>query len=251
MKHLGILRQSILHPSRIIIQQKMQKERIHKHVELWKSMLLDQTCHHLNNHTEKKVSVELLNKPLKKFKGHASPITNIATIDAHRFLSSSWDKTVRLWDVTTGGCLRVFRGHGDWVHAITVINDLYFLSGSDDRTVKLWNVHRGECIRTFVGHASFVKAIAVMEDRETFLSGSRDRTIKLWDVKSGRCIRTYRGHLDTVSTVVCLNSKKFASGSLDSTIKIWSVSGQHVQTLGRHTGEQVEACLLYELTMSP
>ena len=50
---------------------------------------------------QEEASVELLNKPLKKFKGHASPITNIATIDAHRFLSLSWDKTIRLCDVTT------------------------------------------------------------------------------------------------------------------------------------------------------
>ena len=199
----------------------------------------------LNNQTRQSLSkigkdqapIELLTKPIQRFKGHSSPITNIATIDSQRFLSCSWDKAIRLWDADTGSCLRVFRGHGDWIHAIAVLNHAYFLSGSDDRTIKLWSMNTGECIRTFYGHESFVKAISVMECKEHFISGSRDKTIKLFNIRTGECIKTCKGHSDTISTLVSLNLKRFASGSLDSTIKIWDVSsGKCVRTLAKHTG---------------
>lgn len=200
---------------------------------------------------EQRAGIESLTRPIQKFKGHGSPITNIATIDAYRFLSSSWDKTIRLWDTNTGSCVHVFRGHGDWVHSLAVINESYFLSGSDDRTIKLWNLNRGDCIRTFSGHESFVKAISVMDCKQQFLSGSRDKTIKLWDIRSGECMQTYRGHNDTVSTVVSLNSKRFASGSLDHSIKIWDMSsGKVVRSLIRHSGPIKEIAVVTDSSRS-
>lgn len=195
--------------------------------------------------------IDPLTKPLRKFKGHASPITNIVAIDSGRFLSSSWDKTIRLWDANNETCICVFRGHGDWVHAIAVIDGIYFLSGSDDRTIKLWNMNRGDCIRTFSGHESFVKSISVTDCKKLFLSGSRDKTIKIWDIRSGECIMTFRGHTDTVSSVASLNVRRFASGSLDSAIKIWDVSsGKCVRTLSKHTGPVKDVTVVVDSTRS-
>jgi WD40 repeat protein len=207
-----------------------------------------QSLVHLWNERTK---IDPLTKPLRKFKGHASPITNIVTIDSSRFLSSSWDKTIRLWDANTESCTCVFHGHGDWVHAIAVIDGIYFLSGSDDRTIKLWNTNRGDCIRTYSGHESFVKSISVTDCKKLFLSGSRDKTIKLWDIRSGECIMTFRGHSDTVSSVAALNVRRFASGSLDSTIKIWDVSsGKCVRTLSRHTGPVKDVTVVIDSSRS-
>ena len=195
--------------------------------------------------------IEMLTRPIKKFKGHSSPITNIAAIDSNKFLSCSWDKVIRLWDANTGSCLHVFRGHGDWIHAIAVLNHAYFLSGSDDRTIKLWNMNTGECIRTFSGHESFVKALSVMECKEHFISGSRDKTIKLFNIRTGECIKTYQGHDETVSTVVSLSAKRFASGSLDSTIKIWDVpSGKCVRSLAKHTGPVKDISIVIDSSRS-
>ena len=181
-------------------------------------------------------SESALLEPIRKFKGHTSPITKIAAVDKNRFISSSWDKTIRIWDATTGECLRTFRGHTDWVHAISVLDSKHFISGSDDRSVKMWNVDRSECIRTFTGHSSFVKSLAPMSG-ERFLSGSRDRTIKLFSVASGECVQTFMGHVDVVSAIVALDSHHFVSGSHDNTIKYWNdSSGTCVRTLLGHTG---------------
>ena len=175
-------------------------------------------------------------EPIKKFQGHVSPVTQIAAIDENRFISSSWDTTIRMWDANTGECTRTFRGHSDWVHAVCVLDSKHFISGSDDRTVKMWNVDGGECIRTFKGHSSFVKALASM-DGDRFLSGSRDRTIKLFSVASEECLQTFEGHVDVVSAIVALGSNHFATGSHDHTIKYWDDSSKTcVRTLVGHTG---------------
>jgi len=175
-------------------------------------------------------------EPIKSFKGHTSPVTQIAAIDQNCFISSSWDTTVRMWSAVTGECIRTFRGHRDWVHAISVLDNKHFISGSDDRTIKLWNVDQDECVHTFNGHSSFVKALAPM-DGDRFLSGSRDRTIKLFSLTSGECLQTFEGHMDVVSTIVALDSHHFVSGSHDNNIKYWNDSSRTcVRTLFGHTG---------------
>jgi WD40 repeat protein len=95
-----------------------------------------------------RVQMELLTKPLRKFHGHGSPITQIATIDSKRFISSSWDKTIRLWDAEKGTCLCSYHGHKDWVHTIALLDSAFFLSGSDDCTIRLWSINESQCICT-------------------------------------------------------------------------------------------------------
>ena len=73
--------------------------------------------------------------------------------DDRRALSSSYDKTVRLWDVETGHCLRVLEGHTSNVYGVAWSADRRrALSGSGDKTVRLWDVETGRCLRVLEGH---------------------------------------------------------------------------------------------------
>ena len=175
--------------------------------------------------------------PVRTFKGHSSPVTQVAALSSTTFLSSSWDMTIKMWNWETGECIRTFEGHRDWVHAISVFGDSkHFISGSDDRTIKLWNCDRQDCVRTFEGHASFVKSLTPI-DGTRFLSGSRDRTIKLFSISSGSCLQTFQGHTDVVSVIATLtSSNRFVSGSHDTTIKCWNLSSGFEKTLQGHTG---------------
>lgn len=175
--------------------------------------------------------------PERKFKGHSSPVTQVAALSSTSFLSSSWDMTIKMWNSETGECIRSFEGHRDWVHAISVFGDSkHFISGSDDRTVKLWNCDRKDCVRTFEGHASFVKSLTPI-DATRFLSGSRDRTIKLFSISCGSCLQTFQGHTDVVSVIAALSSSnRFVSGSHDNTIQCWNLSSGLERTLQGHTG---------------
>ncbi len=51
---------------------------------------------------------------------------------------------MKLWNITTEGCIRTYIGHTNTVPAIGFSNDNKFvISGSDDYTSKLWNVTTG------------------------------------------------------------------------------------------------------------
>ena len=53
---------------------------------------------------------------IRTFKGHSDKVVAVNFCnDGKHFISGSWDKTLKLWDVETGEAIRTFRGHSDKV----------------------------------------------------------------------------------------------------------------------------------------
>ncbi|KAJ2939007.1 hypothetical protein O0L34_g18984 [Tuta absoluta] len=80
-------------------------------------------------------------KPFCVYMGHTSDLLDVSWSKNYFLLSSSMDKTVRLWHISRGECLCCFQ-HIDFVTAIVFHprDDRYFLSGSLDGKLRLWNI---------------------------------------------------------------------------------------------------------------
>ncbi len=113
--------------------------------------------------------------------------------NAQILATASADRTAKLWDVSSGNCLRTFTGHQNWVFSIAFSpNGQTVASGSHDFTVKLWDIKTGESLKTFTGHGQEVYSVTFSPDGQTLASGSQDGTIKLWNLKTGECLKTLR-----------------------------------------------------------
>jgi WD40 repeat protein len=80
-------------------------------------------------------------KPLHEWKGHTSDVLDLSWSKNNFLISSSMDKTVRLWHVSRKECLCAFQ-HPDFVTSIAFHpkDDRYFLSGSLDAKLRLWSI---------------------------------------------------------------------------------------------------------------
>jgi hypothetical protein len=141
-------------------------------------------------------------------------------------VSGGQDKTLKLWDATTGVLVQTFDGHSAAVLSVAFSPDgSRLLSGSSDNTLKLWDAQEGTLVRTLRGHTDAVLSVGFSPDGTRLLSGSSDNTLKLWDVATGRLLKTFAGHSAPItSTVFSPDGFKALSGSADSSITIWDVN---------------------------
>ena len=79
--------------------------------------------------------------PFCQYRGHTSDLLDVSWSKNYFILTSSMDKTVRLWHISRRECLCCFQ-HIDFVTAICFHprNDQFFLSGSLDGKLRLWNI---------------------------------------------------------------------------------------------------------------
>ncbi|BBD61387.1 protein kinase [Nostoc sp. HK-01] len=172
--------------------------------------------------------------------GHSNPVDSVAfSPDGNTLASGSYDKTIKLWNLTTGEQIRTFSGHFHTVISVVFSPDGKTLaSGSWDETIKLWNLATGEQIHTLKEHSDIVMSVAFSPDGNTLASGSSDTTIKLWNLATGEQIRTFSGHFNRVySVAISPDGKTLASGSrYDGTIKLWNLAtGKQIRTLKGHS----------------
>jgi WD40 repeat protein len=103
------------------------------------------------------------------------------------------DRTIKVWDINTGTCLKTLRGHTDWVWSVIFTHDNHTLiSGSDDHTIKLWDIQTGNCIQVLTDHENRIWSVDYSPKLNMLFSCSEDETIKLWDIHALKCIKTLK-----------------------------------------------------------
>jgi len=145
--------------------------------------------------------------------------------DGRLALSGTDDHLLRLWDVSTGQCVRTMSGHTSYdlsVHCDTA--GRLGASGSRDSTVRLWDLNGGSCTRTLTGHRLTVHSVRLSEDGRRVLSGAQDSTVRLWDATTGRCVHTFEGHDGNAWMVSFGKSDTMAaSAGGEGTVRVWQL----------------------------
>jgi len=196
---------------------------------------------------------EVIGKMKRRLTGHNHFISDIdLSVDRQYALSSSWDGTLRLWNLKTGETRRRFAGHKRDVLAVAFSSDnRQIVSGSRDKTVKVWNTV-GVCKETMDGqnaHNDWVTCVRFSPNAEdpVIVSAGRDKVIKVWSLKDFTLRHNLKdGHTSYVNTVtVSPDGSLCASGGKDGVAHLWDLNeGKSLSTLDAG-GE------IYSLCFSP
>ncbi|HKV10684.1 MAG TPA: AAA family ATPase [Thermoanaerobaculia bacterium] len=150
--------------------------------------------------------------PVTTFEGHSLGVLGLAlSPGGTRLASWSYDRTVRVWDLSEMRLLSTLTGHSGAVLACAFLADgRRLVSGSADRTMRLWMASTGDELDVFEGHERAVRCLAIEprkgDQPQRIASGSDDRTLRIWD--SELCLETTSlgGTPEEIS--LCLTSTK-------------------------------------------
>lgn len=111
-------------------------------------------------------------EPWHEFKGHKGEVLDLSWSSEGYLLSSSTDKTVRLWRVGCDICQRVY-SHNDYVTCISFnsVDENFFISGSIDGKVRIWNVFDGQVV-AYIDCREIVSAVCYRSDGKGAIVGT-------------------------------------------------------------------------------
>jgi WD40 repeat protein len=162
------------------------------------------------------------------------------------------DKTIKMWDLSTGRLIRTFVGHSAGINAVVFSPDLRYLvsTGTQTRTTRayvmcdtkdpdiiIWDVSTGKELRRLRVQNDCVFSLAFSQDGRHIVSGSWNGVVKLWDVKSGNEVKTFRTPSGGVTAVALSKDGQYIVAGCrdDFGIVMWKIStGKVVRVIQRN-----------------
>ncbi|KAL1325499.1 hypothetical protein HN51_035564 [Arachis hypogaea] len=128
----------------------------------------------------------LTEKPICSFEGHLDDVLDLSWSRSQHLLSSSMDKTVRLWHLSSKSCLKIF-SHSDYVTCIQFnpVDDRYFISGSLDAKVRIWSIPDRQVVDWTDLH-EMVTAASYTPDGQGALVGSIKGSCHLYNTSENK-----------------------------------------------------------------
>lgn len=171
-------------------------------------------------------------------------------LPGNQLVSWSKDSLLRLWDLSSGVCIRVFSGHTGGIREALLLSDSRTLvSCSGDATLRSWNLASGACLGVLHGHTGAVRGALLLPGGLGLLSWAHDGTQRIWDVPVSACSRVLRLHdgADVWGAVLLSDSRTLVTHSVDSTLRTWDTTSWVCQRVfAGHAGRVMGVLALRE-----
>jgi WD40 repeat protein len=164
--------------------------------------------------------------------------------DGHRLVAGCGDRTVRVFETSSGKEERVLKHHADWVQSVAFqAAGKLALSSSRDRTVRVFDAATGEVESAYQGHSTPVTAAAFTPDGARAVSSSGGREVHLWNTRNGER-RSQIKDLSSRVQQLAVGRLGVVASTADGLIHVYQLSGRHeFVTLVGHR-DQVQALAL-------
>ncbi|KAF8005594.1 hypothetical protein BT93_K0018 [Corymbia citriodora subsp. variegata] len=174
--------------------------------------------------TSKMLTIEL--------QGHRSDVRSVTLSSDNTLLMSTSHNSVKIWNPSTGSCLRTIdSGYG--LCGLIVPQNKYALVGTKGGAIEIFDVGSGTCIEVVEAHGGSIRSIVAIPNQDGFVTGSADHDIKFWEYgmkqKPGENskhltmsnVRTLKMNDDVLVVAVSPDAQKIAVALLDCTVKVF------------------------------
>ncbi|EUC29380.1 hypothetical protein COCCADRAFT_106701 [Bipolaris zeicola 26-R-13] len=164
-------------------------------------------------------------KPIREYQGHTSTILDLSWSKNNFLLSSSMDKTVRLWHVSRDDNLCTFK-HSDFVPSIQFhpTDDRFFLAGSLDAKLRLWSIP-DKSVAFSTTAPDMITSVAFTPDGKTCMAGTLGGLCLFYDTEGLKWqaqlhVKSTRGQNAKGSKITGIQATYWPPGSEDGEVKL-------------------------------
>lgn len=203
---------------------------------------------------------------IKTFIGHEHSISFILRLEETDFLiSCSRDKTIRLWDKSTGYNKRTIHGvNEDWIRTIDS-NAKHLLSAGNDRKVFVFDLIKfiqtpdnkdvqslSLVLNYFEAHENYIESLKLLkkpqggEEENLVFTASRDKMVGAWNYMKGTCLMILKGHENWVKDIAVVeDSGLLVSVGEDKTIRIWDYKKKKALLIEKNAHEHFVSSVVF------
>jgi WD40 repeat protein len=173
--------------------------------------------------------------------GHTNTVCCLSILNHSRVVSSSFDSTIRIWNIEEGKEERKLQGHTSLVRALFCLSTdpPRLASGSHDRKIKIWDYSDGTCLQALdqhQGEITILRMLPVSVCKTGLVSASEDRTARTWNYETGECLTVFKGHTTVVYSVEVVHDDKLLTEAADHTVRLWELRTGVCLRVINHTG---------------
>jgi len=136
----------------------------------------------------------------KSINAHQENVSSLAITNNKKYLvSGSWDKSVKIWELSTGKIIRNINGHEELVDKIVITpNDKFILSIGANSTTKVWELETGNLEFSVESNLDAADLLLISPDGKflfnCFYDKSNDARWKemcyVWKIPTGKLVQT-------------------------------------------------------------
>lgn len=149
-----------------------------------------------------------------------------------------WDRKLdlRIWEISTGKCIRVLEGHEKMITNVKVTADTRIISTSiEDSTLRVWDIQSGKCIKMFNVPSN---RIWVCLDGTSVILEYLDGTFHILDIDSEKNSQIFEdGERGCVDLSFTIDGRNIIKVNRNGTIGIWDAENFQLRGFGCHHSE--------------
>ena len=174
-------------------------------------------------------------------RGHALAVGSVCFSPDGKYLASgSEDKTIKIWEFSTGRELKTLNGHQSAVNQVLyTANGKHIVSASRDRHIYFWEVSSGGIIKDFYYEDESIVSIDLSSDDKYLAIGTTARVVRVIDLETDSIKYSWKSNVGQYGAHVLFSDddQKLAVGEDNRTVKIYNlVSGELQKTIGEPKG---------------
>lgn len=163
------------------------------------------------------------------FNVHSSKITDLKFPlgKGNMFVSSSFDSTVRAYDLVKSICFRTMTTPEPSQLTSVAIDsngEIVCAGSMDPYSIYVWNLKTGDIVDILSGHSGPISCLSFSNSKDLLVSGSWDKTVRTWSIYSKRGdYEVFEQNSEVLSVDLSPDNKEFSASTIKGEIYTWDL----------------------------